>query len=78
MALGKSVDEHLEQAESSLRAALSFAARGERPNVCAGLSDLLVRITALKEMDRLVDTFEQQTKDLTGDGEGPGGFPFFK
>lgn len=78
MALGTQVNDHLEQAEGSLRAALSFAARGERPEVCIGLSELLVRLTVLKKIDGFTDQMEEQIQKLSEDGEGSGGFHFFK
>ena len=78
MALGENATEHLEQAEGSLRAALSFAARAERPEVCAGISELLVRLTTLKKFDTFADQMEQQLKKLSDEGDGLGGFSFFK
>ena len=78
MALGESVGSHLEEAEGSLRAALSFAARAERPEVCSGISELLVRLTTLKKFDSFADQMEEQMKKLSDDSEGFGGLSFFK
>ena len=38
MALSKSVEESLKEAELALRNALAFAARGERPVVCGTIA----------------------------------------
>ena len=40
MALSKSVEESLKEAEASLRNALSYAARQERPMVCSVIADM--------------------------------------
>ena len=44
MALSKSVEESLKEAEQSLRNALAFAARQERPMVCSVIADLISKI----------------------------------
>ena len=77
MALGESVESHLEEAEGSLRAALSFAARAERPEVCAGISELLVRLTTLKKLDNFTDEMEKQMKKLSDEDGGIGPFKLF-
>ena len=41
MALSKTVEDSLKEAESSLRNALAFAARGERPLVCSQIANLI-------------------------------------
>ena len=41
MALSKSVEESLTEAEASLRNALAYAARQERPIICNSISELL-------------------------------------
>ncbi len=43
MALGKQVEDSLAEASSSLRNALAFAARQERPIVCKQIADLITR-----------------------------------
>lgn len=58
MALSKSVEESLKEAESALRNALSYAARQERPMVCSVISDLISRIESLQNTDALLDKLE--------------------
>ena len=74
MALSDSVLENLEEAEASLRSALSFAARQERPVVCKALADTLERISGIKHCDQMIDKFEEYAND--SDKSGP--FPFFQ
>lgn len=66
MALSKSVEDSLKEAEQSLRNALSFAARQERPIVCSVIADLISRIESMQATDNILDKIEN--KDL-GDGE---------
>lgn len=59
MALSKSVEESLNEAESNLRNALAFAARQERPLVCNSISKLILDIEHIKSFDELLDTIDQ-------------------
>ena len=67
MALSKSVEDSLNEAEASLRNALSYAARQERPMVCSAISDMIIRIEALKKTDSLFDMLEK-TNTNSDDG----------
>lgn len=58
MALSQSVQDSLKEAEASLRNALAFAARGERPVVCNTISELIYRIDAIQSYDGLMDKLE--------------------
>ena len=60
MALSQSVEENLKNAEQSLRAALAFAARQERPMVCSVISDLISRIESVMDTDKLLDKLESR------------------
>ena len=60
MTLGQQVEQNLKDAESSLRAALSFAARTERPMVCSVISDLISRIESVMSTDKLLDKLENR------------------
>jgi len=60
MALSDSVETNLKDAEQSLRAALSFAARQERPMVCSVIADLIHRIESLQTTDSLLDKLENR------------------
>lgn len=59
MALSKSVEESLKEAEASLRNALAFAARQERPVVCNTISEIICRIEQIQTFDTLVDKLEE-------------------
>tara|TARA_B100000497_G_C7274757_1_gene191550 strand:+ start:78 stop:275 length:198 start_codon:yes stop_codon:yes gene_type:complete len=56
MALSKSVQESLNEAESSLRNALAYAARQERPLVCTQISKIISDIESIGTYDELIDS----------------------
>ncbi len=60
MALSKSVEESLKEAEQSLRNALAFAARQERPMVCGVIAEMIGRIESLKSTDSILDKLESR------------------
>ena len=60
MALSQSVEESLKEAESSLRNALAYAARQERPMVCSVIADLISRIESLQATDSILDKLENR------------------
>ena len=60
MALGSQVEESLKEAEASLRNALSFAARTERPMVCSVIADLISRIESVQNTDAILDRMENR------------------
>lgn len=60
MALSESVETNLKEAEASLRAALSYAARQERPMVCSVIADLIHRIESLQTTDSILDKLENR------------------
>jgi len=68
MALSKSVEESLKEAEASLRNALAYAARQERPMVCSVIADLISRIESMQTTDSILDKLETR---------GPGSNGFF-
>ena len=63
MALSKSVEESLTEAEASLRNALAYAARQERPIICNSISELLCKISTIRSYDDMIDTLEQLKSD---------------
>lgn len=73
MAISKTVEESLKEAEASLRNALAYAARQERPVVCNVISDLILRIHSVMSTDELLDKLESRKS-------GDSGFygPFFR
>ena len=60
MALSESVETNLKEAEQSLRAALSFAARQERPMVVSVIANLISRIESVQNTDVLLDKLENR------------------
>ena len=68
MALSKSVEDSLNEASSSLRNALAFAARQERAHTCQCIAKLLNDIDILQRTDEMFDTLE----NMKG-GENPFG-----
>ena len=60
MALSQSVEESLKEAEQSLRNALAYAARQERPMVCSVIADLINRIESVMTTDSLLDKLENR------------------
>jgi|688.fasta_scaffold315151_2 hypothetical protein len=63
MALGKQVQESLKEAEASLRNALAFAARQERPVVCSQIAKLINEIDHIGSFDGIMDKLEEMTND---------------
>lgn len=66
MALSKSVEESLKEAEASLRNALAFAARQEKPFVARSISTIICEIDNLIKADELIDKLESRMKDEKG------------
>ena len=66
MALSKSVEESLKEAEQSLRNALAFAARQERPMVCGVIAEMIGRLESLKSTDSILDKLESRQEGSSG------------
>jgi hypothetical protein len=66
MALGSQVEESLKEAEASLRNALAFAARQERPMVISVIADLISRIESVQNTDSILDKLENRKFGDTG------------
>ena len=66
MALSESVEDSLKEAESNLRNALAYAARQERPVVCAVIAELITKIDNLQSMDSLLDKLENRQPGDSG------------
>jgi len=69
MALSESVETSLKEAESSLRNALSYSSRQEKPFVSREISEMICRIDNLIKTDQLIDKLEDRMKGL-GDDRG--------
>jgi len=61
MALSNSVQESLDEATASLRNALAYAARQERPIVCTQISKLISDIESIGSYDELLDSLDSLT-----------------
>jgi hypothetical protein len=61
----------LKEAEQSLRNALAYAARQERPVVCTTISKVIQEIECLQSIDTLMDKLENR---IRGDSGGFGTF----
>jgi len=66
MALSESVQSSLKEAESSLRNALAFAARGERPLVCSQIANLIKEIDHIQSFDDMFDMLENRKPGSSG------------
>jgi len=66
MALSSTVEESLKEAEQSLRNALAYAARQERPMVCSVIADLISRIESVMTTDSLLDKLESRKPGDSG------------
>ncbi len=64
MALSESVATSLKEAEASLRNALAYAARQERPLVCKTISSMIGDIDQLMKIDEFIDKLEER---MSGD-----------
>ena len=60
MALSKTVEESLKEAEASLRNALAFAARQEKPFIGKNIADIILQIDTLITADSLMDKLENR------------------
>lgn len=66
MALSESVETSLKEAQESLRNALSYAARQERPMVCSVIADMISRIETLQTTDAILDKLENRKPGDSG------------
>ena len=66
MALSKSVEDSLREAEQSLRNALAYAARQEKPFVGKHIADMIHSIDSLISADALIDKLENRQSSDSG------------
>ena len=71
MALSESVENSLKEAELSLRNALAYSARQEKPFVCREIAKMIHQIETLKSADEVLDMLENRKN---GDSGMFGGF----
>ena len=63
MALSKQTEESLRDAESCLRNALVYAARNEKPYIAKHISDMIVTIESIINIDTMFDMMEERLGD---------------
>ena len=66
VALSESVEASLNEAAASLRNALAFAARGERPLVCTQIANLIKEIDHIASHDAIFDMLEDRKPGSSG------------
>jgi len=66
MALSKSVEDSLREAEQNLRNALAFAARQEKPFIAKHIADMIMAIDGLITADALIDKLENRKPGDSG------------
>ena len=66
MALSQSVETSLKEAEQSLRNALAYAARQERPMVCSCIADMIKQIDTVIMTDSVLDKLENREPGSSG------------
>jgi len=64
MALSNQVTDNFKDAESSLRAALSYAARNEKSYVSVIISEMISKIDGLIHLDKISDQLEEKFKGM--------------
>jgi hypothetical protein len=70
MALSESVEASLKEAEQSLRNALAYAARQEKPFIGKHIADMIMEIDNLISADKLLDKLEER---MNGDEDNKRG-----
>lgn len=68
--LSPKVKESLEEAQSSLRNALSYAARSEKPIINKQISELMTAIEYLMKMEEMSDKIESMVEKMNKEGGG--------
>lgn len=66
MALSESVENSLKEAESSLRNALAYAARQERPIVCTQIAKMIHDIEQVQSFDGIMDMLDDRKPGSRG------------
>ena len=63
MALSDSVMDSVKEADSSIRNAIAFAARNEKPIVCSTLTKILMDIESITAYNNVADKLEELGND---------------
>jgi len=65
MALSESVSNSLQEASASLRNALAYAARQERPIVCTQIAKMINDIEHIGSFDGILDKLEEHLEQMS-------------
>ena len=76
MALSDSVKDNLKEAESSLRAALSFASRQERSTCCVSNAKLINELEKITALDDVQDNLDEMMNAFNNRKKGDNNHPF--
>ena len=68
MAISDQVEYSIKEAQDSLRNALAFAARSERPMVCKAIADTIARLDNVVSVDSLLDNLDKHVEELKEQG----------
>lgn len=63
MALSNQVEDSLKDAEDSLRNALAFAARNEKPFVNTVIANMISEIDRLIQIDKIIDKMDNEVQE---------------
>jgi hypothetical protein len=66
MSLSKNVKESLKEAESSIRNALYWASKNEKPFVCKQIADILHATEVIEHTENLLDKLENRKSGDSG------------
>ena len=66
MKVSKQVEDSVSEAISSLRNALAFAARNERPMICREIAKMISQIETIQHADGILDTLENREHGSRG------------
>tara|TARA_X000000368_G_scaffold10884_1_gene8728 strand:+ start:1134 stop:1373 length:240 start_codon:yes stop_codon:yes gene_type:complete len=66
VALSQQVEDSLREAEASLRNALAFAARNERPMMCKSISETIFKIDNVIKTDGMLDLLDERIEGDSG------------
>ena len=68
MAISDQVEYSIKEAQDSLRNALAFAARSERPMVCKAIADTIASLDNVVSVDSLLDNLDKHVEELNEQG----------
>jgi hypothetical protein len=70
MALSQKVKDSLDEAQSHIRTALSYASRNEKPIVNKQISEIMYQIESIIKYEQMTDKLEEMVEKFKNDGKG--------